>query len=418
MKKESEIIEEATLVEENVKATQDEKKKLDEYEQQVAVQKSKKKKIWSFLFFILNIVIVVGIILYQFLGNPDDFTSAGELNLNVWFVLLLIGLFVVILFVDTLPVAYLVKKACKRSRFKMSFKTTLWGRYYDAVTPMSMGGQPFQVTYLMSYDVPSTASLSIPVAKLFFIQLSWFMISTVCFICSFANPNFNLFVSIASYIGYILNFIVLFVNFFLAVSKNTGRKIVVRVLKLLQKMKIVKDYEKQYKKTTAYIEDYQTIMTNYMKSPKDFFYMLTTVGLRTILTYSIPFFIYCAFFGFQLELFGDFFIMSVLIDLAAGFIPLPGGTGMSEISFSAMFAMYFGGSTVWAMLIYRFLTYYMYLVMGLGISCYDFLYGKKKYQWMKKQRALQAESKEFRQVQIQNFRSERATRRKRLTKKS
>ena len=398
--------------------TDDEKKKLDEYEQQVSTQKSKKKKIWSFLLFVLNIAIVVAIILFSFLGNPDEFTAAGELNLNGWFVLLLIFVFALSLYMDCLPFAYLVKKACGRSRFKLSAKTTLWGRYYDAITPMAAGGQPFEVTYFMSHDVPSTASLSIPIAKLFYIQLTWFFISTICLFCSFANPNMNLFVSIASYVGAILNFVVLFTNFFLAVSKSTGRKIVVKVLKLLQKMKIIKDYEKAYKKTTAYIEDYQTIMTNYMKNPKDFVFMFLTVGLKTILTYSLPFFIYCAFFGFDLSVFGDFFIMGVLIDLAASFIPLPGGTGMSELSFNAMFAMYFGGATVWAMLLYRFLTYYVHLLIGLGLTLYDFLYGKKKYQWLKKQRALQAESKEFRQAQIQNFRDERATRRKRQVKKS
>ena len=399
-----------------VPTTDDEKKKLDEYEQQVAVHKSKKKKIGNIILFIFNIVIIVAIVLFQFVGNPDDYTSAGELNLNVWFSLLLIAVFFLITYLDCLPFAYLVKKACKRSRFKLAAKTTLWGRYYDAVTPMAAGGQPFEVTYFISYDVPSTAALSIPVAKLFFIQLTWFLISTVCLFASFANPNLNLFVSIASYVGYVLNFLVLFVNFFLAVSKNVGRKLVVKVLKLLQKMKIVKDYEKQYKKTTAYIEDYQNIMRAYMKSPKDFVYMFVTIGLRTVLTYSIPFFIYCAFYGFHIEVFGDFFIMSVLIDLAASFIPLPGGTGMSEISFSAMFAMYFGGETVWAMLLYRFFTYYIFLIIGFGLTFYDFLYGKKKYRWLKKQRDLQAESTEFRQAQIQNFRTERATRRKRQAK--
>lgn len=409
------------VIEENVEVVQapltdDEKKKLDEYEQQVSTQKSKKKKIWSFLLFVLNIVIVVSIILYSFLANPDDFTAAGELNLNGWFVVLLIVVFLLTMYVDCLPFAYLVKKACGRSRFKLSAKTTLWGRYYDAITPMAAGGQPFEVTYFMSHDVPSAASLSIPVAKLFYIQLTWFLISTVCLFCSFSNPNMNLFVSIASYVGAILNFVVLFTNFFLAVSKSTGRKIVVKVLKMLQKMKIIKDYEKAYKKTTAYIEDYQTIMTNYMKNPKDFIYMFVTIGLKTVLTYSTPFFIYCAFFGFDLSVFGDFFIMGVLIDLAASFIPLPGGTGMSELSFNAMFAMYFGGATVWAMLLYRFLTYYVHLLIGLGLTFYDFLYGKRKYQWLQKQRALQAESREFRQEQIKNFRDERATRRKRQVK--
>jgi hypothetical protein len=105
-----------------------------------------------------------------------------------------------------------------------------------------------------------------------------------------------------------------------------------------------------------------------------------------------------------------------MIDLAASFIPLPGGTGVSELSFNAMFAMFFGGATIWAMLLYRFLTYYVHLLIGLVLTLYDFLYGKRKYQWLQKQRALQAESRDFRQEQIKNFRDERATRRKRQVK--
>jgi len=391
--------------------SEESKKKIDEYEQQVAVQKSKKKKIWNLIFFIFNILIVGAIIVYNVFG--EDFTSFGELQINGWAFLILILLFGLILYVDCLPISYLVKKACKRKRFGVSFKTTFCGRYYDAITPMATGGQPFQVTYLMSYNVPSSAALSIPIAKMFFMQLTWFFISFACLIFSFTNGGmYNTYVSIASYIGFICNFVVLFVNFFLAVSKSTGRKIVVRVLKLLQKMKIVKDYEKQYKKTTAYIEDYQNIMIQYMKSIKDFFFMFFTIALRTILIYTIPFVIYCMLVEVNFAYYGVFFIMGVLIDLAASFIPLPGGSGMSEISFNAMFALYFPGKVVWALLIYRFFTYYVYLLLGAGISTYDFVYGKRKYQWIRKRRELQSESIEFKQVQIQNFRSERALRRR------
>ena len=396
--------------------SEESKKKIDEYEQQVAVQKSPKKKMWSALFFVFNIVMVVGIVLYQVFFN-EDFVGLTEISINGWYFLALIVVFLIIQYVDVLPMAYLVKKACKRSRFKLSFKATMYGRYYDAITPMSTGGEPVQITYLLSHDVPATSSLSIPMAKLFFVQLTWFFVSLVCLIISFTSDAYNTFVSIASYIGFILNFVLLFFIFFLAIAKNVGKRLVVRVLKLLQKMKIVKDYEKQYKKVTAYVEDYQNIMITYMKSPKDFIVMFVTIGVRTVLLYFLPFLVYCSLVGFEIELFGTFFIMGVLIDLAAGFFPIPGGSGMSELSISAMFAAFFPSSTlVWAMLIYRFFNYYAYLLIGLGVTLYDLFYGKRKYQWLKKQRELQAESREFRAVQIQNFRAERATRRRKTSK--
>ena len=103
--------------------------------------------------------------------------------------------------------------------------------------------------------------------------------------------------------------------------------------------------------------------------------MFMTMAIRTVLIYSLPFFIYCMFNGYAPELYGKFFVMGVLVDLASSFIPLPGGTGMNEVSFMAIFAPYFtGGSIFWAMLLWRFFTYYLYLILGFGMITYDVAY--------------------------------------------
>ena len=49
MEKEVEKVVETAVVENLSQTAEKEKKKLDEFEQQVAVQKSKKKKLWSLL---------------------------------------------------------------------------------------------------------------------------------------------------------------------------------------------------------------------------------------------------------------------------------------------------------------------------------------------------------------------------------
>ena len=110
--------------------------------------------------------------------------------------------------------------------------------------------------------------------------------------------------------------------------------------------------------------------------------------------------------------FAEFFVFTALIDLASSFIPLPGGTGMNEITFSALFTDYLGGYTFWALLLWRFCSYYFYLLQGIGLIAYDTVYGNRKYRWIKTKYALQEESKEFRRLQIENFRQERNKRRK------
>ena len=320
---------------------------------------------------------------------------------------------------DTWSVSHLLKKNCGKARFILSLKTNLCGRYYDAVTPLATGGQPFQVTYLISRDVPSAAALSVPMARLFFQQLTWLILSATCLIVTAVDKSFNMVVSIASAIGFILGFFTMFLTLFLSISKKTGKVLVVKTLKLLHKMKIVKNYEKQYQRVTKYVEDYQNIMTNYVKCPKDLIIMIFSCIARLILVYSIPFFVYCMFSDFDPSMFGRMMVMGVLIDLAASFIPLPGGSGASEISFSMMFGAYFaGGELFWALIIWRFFSYYIYLILGFGMVAYDFVYGNRKYKWQKVEKNLQVESRRFKDAQIANFRSERAYRRKRQLRKS
>ena len=52
--------------------------------------------------------------------------------------------------------------------------------------------------------------------------------------------------------------------------------------------------------------------------------------------------------------------------MASCFLPLPGGTGLMEISFIFLFGMMVGDSIVWALLAWRILSYYMILVHGFS----------------------------------------------------
>ncbi len=398
--------------------TQEEKAKIDASQQAVAKRSGNKKKIWNIVMFVINVCVVVGILLYQVLQS--EFVPLTDLDINIGFLFVCVAIFCTQLLFDTFSISYLIRKASKRSRFILGFKTNLCGRYYDAITPLATGGQPFQVAYLMNRDVPSTKALSIPIAKLFFQQLTWFIISSISLIISFVNySSFSSFVNISSYIGFVLSFAVLFLTLFLSVSKSVGKKLVAKTLKLLQKMKIVKNYEKQYQRVTAYVEDYQNIMREYVKSWKDFIIMFFTMAAKTVLVYSLPFFIYCVFNGFDGSLYTTFLVMGVLVDLASSFIPLPGGTGMNEVSFSMMFEPYFShGPLIWALLLWRFFTYYAYIILGFGMVTYDMTYGNRKYRWLKVERALQQESAAFKEQQISSFRKARAYRRKRQLKKN
>ncbi len=389
------------------------KKKIDEVEQSVSKQNTKKSKIINIVFFIINIAVVAGILAYQL--TNEEWVPISGLRINVPSLLIMILLLALVVLMETLSISYLLKQSTGKWRFGTSYKVSQIGRYYDSVTPMASGGQAFQISYLKSRGVPLHTALSVPLAKYVFTQLGWVLISLVSLIVSWVDKSYGTFVSITSIIGFVLSFAILAITVFLSCCKTVGKKLVVRVLKILYKIKIIKNYDKQYEKITKYISEFQDVMKQYAKSPKDFIVMTIICLLRQFFNYAIPFFIVKFFTpGIGGEMFFKLMVMTVLVDLASSFFPLPGGTGMNEISFTAAFGAVVGQSNllVWVLILWRTCSYYFYLVQGVCIISYDMAYGNRKYKWQVRKNYLAEESAVFKQEQINRFRSARAKRRK------
>ena len=392
---------------------EEQKQKMAEAEQSVSKKSSKKSKITNLIFFFVNIAVVAGILVYQL--TKEEFAPLSGLRFNISAIFIAILLFLAVIVTETLTMGYLMKISTNRWKFGLSYKVVYIGRYYDNVTPMATGGQPFQVAYLKSRGVPLHTSLSIPLGKYIFGQIAWFFISLICLIYSLASGNQNAFVSITSIIGFALGSVVLIATIFICVCKSFGRKLVVKILKLLYKMKIIKNYDKQYEKISKYISDFQDVMQQSAKNPKDFCILIFLNICKMFFHFSIPFFV-ISFFngGLEASMFLPVFVMCNLVDMASSFFPLPGGTGMNEISFAAAFGSIVGQNNilVWVLLGWRFFSYYIYLLHGIIILSYDMSYGNRKYKWLVCRENLIEQSNQFKQIQIDKFRAERSRRRK------
>ena len=385
---------------------------LDEAEQQVAKQKSKKKKIINLIFFLINIGVVIGILVYQLSAQEVmPISTLFTSGLNFWYLLLTLVVFAISMLLETIRINILIKRTSGRSRPFLSYKSVGLCRHYDVITPMATGGQPFQIMYLKNRGLSASSAISVPMGGYVLVQIVIMLMSTI--VISLATTTNlggdNTVVSVAFYIGYALNMLVSLITIFLSVSKKIGTKLVVGILKFLRKIKIVKNYDKQYNKVLKVVNDYQTTMQDYAKSKFTFVILMFVSILQYIATYTIPFTIACAFLGWRPDLYLETFIMAVIIDVAAGFIPLPGGTGVSELSFTALFSQFFkDGTLFWALIIWRFMGYYIFMLQGVSIIMYDYFIGNKKYSWLKRKWELEAESKEFREQKLKNFKKSKS----------
>ena len=381
--------------------------KLGEANQEVAKQKSKKKKITNAIFFVFNICVVVAILLYQVFNSHvqpfDEIISSGMFRAG--FVLVIIVCFIFVMFLDTFRVTFLLWRSTKRFRPTLCYKMNSIGRYYDCITPMSTGGQPFQVFYLSKHGVDPGTAISIPLARYVVFQIAWLITCVFATIYSSQHNIGSGLVSAASYIGFALNALMLVGVWVLSVSKKIGRVIVAKLIKLLYKMHIIKSYEKIYDKVMDTVAGFQQTMTRYTKDLKSFILLIFTNLLQFVINFSIPYFIFIMLGGApSFATFVQIWVFSVLIEVASGFIPLPGGTGMSEVAFTLTFAsIYPNGTVFWGLLLWRFMNYYIYLIQGLLVLVYDYVIGNKKYEWQKKKWELEAESTKFKQVQLKKY---------------
>lgn len=107
--------------------------------------KSKKKKKWlNFVYFALNIAVIAVVLLVQLSGERNPFESlTAILDVNWWFILAAVGTVALGVLCDQIRFTSLIHNTTGIFRFNLAFKVGIVGKYYDVITPLSTGGQPF-----------------------------------------------------------------------------------------------------------------------------------------------------------------------------------------------------------------------------------------------------------------------------------
>ena len=355
-------------------------------------QPKTKKNIWSLVFFLVNIFVIVIVLAVQ-LNSEEGITSIGKVfdsNIGYEFILLALLCFLGANIISSFKLDFYHNKLQKRYRPLLCFKTQMMGKYYTKLTPFGIGGQPFQVYYFSKYGVNASNSLTMVSCsyvsnKLMYGVLALVMMATFKFnkLLMSQGSLVNI-VIVLAFISFI--FLALYLTFviLMCVNKKLGHRIVAFVVNLLHKLRIVKNASAMYLKIMRPTLVFQRKMQKFFKSKGITIEFLILSILEYVIEYSVLFFVYSAFNGFDIGVYWELLSISVIIELACHSIPLPGGSGLAELSFSTIFASFFNsGVLFWALIIWRLITYYSYLFTGMGIIVYDYAYGKRKLKRLK-----------------------------------
>ena len=111
-------------------------------------------------------------------------------------------------------------------------------------------------------------------------------------------------------------------------------------------------------------------MKEFSSNKKQIFFIILVGIFKNILYFTIPFFIFCCFSTFDFSMFFTFFAFTIIVELSASCFPLPGGSGMNEVTFSVLFSTYLPNAVFWAMLLWRFFSYYFLIFQGITLMAY------------------------------------------------
>ena len=321
----------------------------------------KNKKI-NYIFLILLTMGVLYFTLYK------DFHNVVNVLLHVnlfW----LFYAFVLILgywFFRSLVLKKFTSKFKKGARFLNSFQLMMRTQFFNAVTPFATGGQPYQVYYLTKEGIRVSSATSIIMQNFIVYQIALVLLGLLAVIYNFC---FHLFPKIALLqhlvtLGFIINALVVVVMFLVSFNKKIGEILMKIGIFVLTKLRIVKDREKKIKKWENSINEFHDSAKILLKNKKDFIEGILLNFIALISLYLIP---YAMMLAIGENAFNsvDAIITSAYIMLLGSFVPMPGGTGGLEYGFISFYGNFITGSKLSAlMILWRFLTYYLGIILG------------------------------------------------------
>lgn len=255
----------------------------------------------------------------------------------------------------------------------------LIGIYYSNITPAATGGQPMQVFALKKRNVASGVGYSALAVKFFCWQCALLLSGAVFWLVygSWIHALLGRAVWLVA-LGFFLNSLMVSLVILLAINRNVVRAIIIFFVNLGYRLRLVKDKARTSSKMDAALNDFHSSVDLLTKKPKQF---LVLFFLSILQVFSLMSVIYFVYRGFSLQAYGYPRVLAVqlLLYITASFTPLPGASGAQEGGFYLFFRSFFPDSTIFAaLLVWRFLTYYLFILSGFVAVLVDQTYTLRK----------------------------------------
>lgn len=274
---------------------------------------------------------------------------------------LVIGL--IFVFTFTLFESFNIKRLLKHLNIDKSlyhcYKYAVIGFFFSGITPSSTGGQPMQIYYMHTEDIPVAYSSFALFTMLFCYQIVIGIYGIIGYFVNYKTlakifGSFNIWLTISIVVNFI---IVLFIG--LVIFKwQIAEKFINFIVNLFKKINTNLG-NKVEKKLSIFLLNYKVCSEYLNKDIKILFKVLGTAFIQYLLLYSIPYLVFkgLGYSGYPII---TMFLLQAVLYVSCSFIPTPGALAVTESLFVILFQYNFPSDVIAnAMVISRTMSLYL-----------------------------------------------------------
>lgn len=328
----------------------------------------KLKKIVSSYTFNISLIIGIAIVVihYTLKDSPVTLKELFE-NANWWWIIFIACMVVSIRFLS----GYAIKEECNLTVPEYTLKNgadnSFTAGFFNAITPSSTGGQFAQIYVFKKQGIPFTTAAGVLWMDFILYQSTLVITSLLLLILRFHTyyVTYSNFFMIVVF-GFIVNAAVIVGLFALVKFPKFYTWLTTKGLQIGCKLKLVKDKEKAERSLEEQLERFQGEVDVLSNNRAMVIKVVTAHFLRLTIYYLIPYFCALALHvNVPNHSLIDIIALSSFVASVNAFIPLPGASGGTEVSFVLMFSTIFGkANAAMIMLLWRFSSYYLDLLIG------------------------------------------------------
>ncbi|MBR3841066.1 MAG: flippase-like domain-containing protein [Erysipelotrichales bacterium] len=252
-------------------------------------------------------------------------------------------------------------------RFKAGFKNALIAALFHGITPFASGGQFIQAYVFYEDDIDVGESASILLMDFIVYQTTLMFYTLACVMLEWKRVFSGGSLYLLALLGFLINFLSIIGIWIVSRSIKLHKWLCENGVNIVYRLHLIKDKKSTIEKINIYLEKFNIEVKRLASKPELIIKVVVANILRLTLYFSIP--ILCAWtLGIPLTIDYAFesIALSAFISMINSFVPLPGASGGAEGTFVVLFATLVGRSNATCMmLVWRFVTYYFILLVGL-----------------------------------------------------